>query len=204
MHGIIRRVVVPCNQRPKGFNPASIRHLTEVLTAWQHTAVTCCDFFQAFAWHVNVALQGRSSWKVQLFSIRFQVQLQNVTELQGSKIDQLGFIGFTLPNLPNTFACSILFHPVPSLISQAKLGLSSLAAVPRPKSAAVERRSVVQFYRWVALFAWPSVLSSTRLNTADLSPSDLSDLSDLSLCEHMWTLSFFKSHIAVSSWNRMK
>ena len=112
MHGIIRRVVVPCNQRPKGFNPASIRHLTEVLTAWQHTAVTCCDFFQAFAWHVNVALQGRSSWKVQLFSIRFQVQLQNVTELQGSKIDQLGFIGFTLPNLPNTFACSILFHPV--------------------------------------------------------------------------------------------
>lgn len=32
MHGIIRRVVVPCNQRAKGFNPASIRHLTEVST----------------------------------------------------------------------------------------------------------------------------------------------------------------------------
>ena len=75
--------------------------------------------------------------------------------------------------------------------------------MPRPKSAAVERRSVVQFYRWVALFAWPSVLGSTHL-TADLSPSDLSDLSACSCvntCEHMWTLSFFKSHIAVSSWN---
>ena len=112
MHGIIRRVVVPCNQRPKGFNPASIRHLTSFDSVTTHGS----NMLRLFS-SLCLTCQCSPTRPQFMESATFQHQIPSTVTESGSKIDQLGFIGFTLAShcpicqkrLPVP-SCSILFH----------------------------------------------------------------------------------------------